>query len=71
MIWLSDGETTWLAEAWDDETAADNGTGWDEAFKKATANADRDGYQWRVQFVRVPGVYKLFDVPEVTAEVER
>ena len=70
MLWIqaSDG-ATWLEAAWNDETTAENYSGWLEAVETARDTADANHGEMRIQRVLVPGVPDLFEIPQVAALV--
>lgn len=67
LIWVRGDDHTWLEAAWDDDSTAENHTGWTEEVARVRRLAHTEGYEMRVQAVNVPGVFDLFDIPEVTA----
>lgn len=68
MIWIQGDDATWLEDAWDDETTAENHSGWQEVVDKARKLALDNNYEIRIQAVEVPGVYDLFEIPTVAAK---
>lgn len=70
LIWVQADGDTWLEDAWTDDQTAENNDAWREAVEKARANARQNDGEMRIQAVRVPGVFELFEIPEVTAEGE-
>lgn len=68
LIWVRGDDTTWLEAAWDDDATAENRSGWDAEVDRVRKLAFDNKYTMRIQRVIVPGVYQLFDIPEVTAQ---
>lgn len=66
MIWRRTPDYIELVDAWDEGSIEENPDGWQAAVRKAEV----DYSDVRVQVVRVPGVEKLFHVPEVSGEVD-
>jgi hypothetical protein len=67
MIWLQEDDMTWLGAAWDDNSIAETPKAWDTEVERCRKLAYDNKYEMRIQSVKVPGVYELFDVPSVTA----
>jgi hypothetical protein len=67
MIWMQGDDSTWLEAAWDDESTAENNDGWQKEIERVRRLAFDNNYEMRIQKVEVPGVYGLFNIPEVTA----
>jgi hypothetical protein len=69
-IWVqsSDG-ATWLESAWDDESTAENRSGYEEALQAAAKIAEANDGAMRVVEVNFAGevVYDAFTPPSVTA----
>jgi hypothetical protein len=63
MIWVQGDDSTWLEDAWDDESTAQNPQGWQEVVDKARKMAYEANYELRIQQVEVPSVHALFDIP--------
>lgn len=67
MVWVQGDDTTWLELAWDDESTANNHSGWQEEVERVRKLCFENGYEMRIQEVRVPDVYNLFEIPKVQA----
>jgi hypothetical protein len=67
LIWVQGDDATWLEGAWDDESTAENNDGWQEEVKRVRKLALDNNYEMRIQLANVPGVYEMFEIPEVTA----
>jgi len=65
MIWAHDGYGHhWLVDAWDDDSTAENWTGWQKAVREA--KADNDGRVVVVKSsVNFDKVLEAFNVPNV------
>jgi hypothetical protein len=61
--------TTWLEAAWDDESTAENNDGWQAEVKRVEKIAQENDYAMVVCSTDVPGVYELFDAPELQGTV--
>jgi hypothetical protein len=71
LIWLQTDDHTWLEAAWDDETTAENHSGWTETVDRCRRLAYEERYEMRIQRVTVPGVFALFEPATAKAtEVE-
>jgi hypothetical protein len=68
LIWVQGDDSTWLEAAWDDETTAENHSRWQEEVERVRKLAYENHYEMRIQEVRVPGVYDLFDIPRAEAQ---
>lgn len=70
LIWVQDpsDEATWLAAAWDDERTAESRGDYEADIDRIQQMCLKNRYEMRIQAVNVPGVYNLFEIPEVTAE---
>lgn len=70
-IWVqaSDG-ATWLESAWDDESTAENGSGYEKSLQTAKDVAKQNGGEMRVIEVDFPDgvVFGAFQPPAVTAK---
>lgn len=66
-IWVQAHTATWLEGAWDDESTAEERSGYDEAVDKAAEIARQNKGQMRVIAVDVPdiSIFAAFDVPVV------
>lgn len=63
--------TTWVTDAWDDDTTYENPQGWKEAIDKARGTCEgNEGYEMRVVPVVVPGLYDVFDQPQLDGQIE-
>ena len=71
MIWVQGDDATWLEAAWDDNMTYENPSGWKEETERVRNLAYENRYEMRIQSVEIPGVYGLFDIPEVVGEVAR
>jgi hypothetical protein len=62
-IWIQADETTWLESAWDDETTAENRSGYEEAVDKAEETARVNKGAMRVIAIDVPdrSIFGAFD----------
>ncbi len=69
LIWMQSDDSTWLEAAWDDETTAENHSGWKEEYDRCRKLAFEEKYEMRLQAVEVPGVYDLFEIPTMKATV--
>lgn len=69
MIWVQGDEATWLEAAWDDNSTAENSAGWKAEVERVRKLAYENDYEMRIQEVAVPGVYQLFNIPKVSADV--
>lgn len=67
LIWIQGDDTTWLEAAWDDNSTAENHSGWQEEVKRVRKLAYENDYEMRIQEVTVPGVYELFEIPTAVA----
>lgn len=67
MVWVQGDDATWLEAAWDDESTAGNHDGWQAEVDRCRKLAFENNYEMRIQEVRVPGVYELFEIPRVDA----
>lgn len=71
-IWVQADTATWLEGAWDDESTAENRSGYDEAVDKADKIARENGGAMRVIAVDIPdaAVFGAFDAPVVGGTVD-
>lgn len=68
LIWVQDGDATWLEAAWTDDMTTENREGYDtEVARVRKMCSGDDDYTMRIQAVLVPGEHALFDIPTVTA----
>jgi hypothetical protein len=68
LIFIQSADATWLEAAWDDNSTAENHSGWEEEVARCRKLADDNGYKMRIASTVVSGVFGLFDVPELPAE---
>jgi hypothetical protein len=68
LHWLQGDDTTWLEAAWDVDTTIENPDGYQEENERIRKLAYANGYLHRVQRVKVPGVFQLFEAGQATAE---
>ena len=68
LHWLQADDHTWLESAWDDESTIENPDGYQEENERIKKLAYDNGYLHRVQCVKVPGVFRLFEPGQATAE---
>jgi len=70
-IWIQAGEATWLEAAWDDESTAENRSGYEDAVSKAEQVARENKGEMRVIAIDVPdrSIFGAFDPPVVAGEV--
>jgi hypothetical protein len=70
LIFLQDEVgAIWLEAAWDDDSIAENRSGWeDEVDRVRQIMADNRGYSMRLMAAKIPGVFELFEIPEVNAD---
>lgn len=67
MIFVQTYDSTWLEAAWDDESTAENHSGWQAEVDRVRKLAADNGYLYRILEVEVPGVYEAFEIPSVSA----
>jgi hypothetical protein len=68
MLWVQGDDHTWLEAAWDDESTAENHSGWQAEVDRVRKLAFDNGYEMRIQQVQVPGVFELFEIPTAEAK---
>lgn len=74
-IWLiliqAEEGTIWVEGAWDDDMTADNHAGWKAEVDQARELVEQNpGYEMRICSVTIPGLLKVFDIPELEGNVE-
>lgn len=71
LIWVQEGDSaTWLEAAWDDESTAENRSGYEAEMERIERMClENPSYAMRIQCVEVPGVYELFEFPVAQATV--
>jgi hypothetical protein len=67
LIFIQGDETTWLQDAWDDQSIAESAGGWEDAVKSARATAKVNNAEIRIATTEVAGVYGLFESPNLQA----
>lgn len=67
LIWVEGDGATWLEAAWDDDSTAENDSGWQAEVDRVRKLAYENKYEMRIQRVTVPGVFQMFEIPGVTA----
>lgn len=70
LIVIQGDDTTWVEDAWDDMSTAENRQGWEAAVAKARDLAHDNGYEVRIAPIKVDGVYELFENPELKAALD-
>lgn len=68
MIWVADPDDPypWLGAAMDDEMTADTDR-WEKEVARVRGECHRNGWEMRIQLVNIPGVSRLFEIPEEDA----
>lgn len=66
-IWIQSGGRTWIEDAWDDQSVAENIQGWRRAVDSALRTANANSGIMRVIVIDVPdeGIFDAFTAPEV------
>lgn len=67
LIFIQADDATWLEAALDDESTAQNGSGWEKEVERCRELAHKNGYEMRIVSTEVSGVYELFDAPKLQA----
>lgn len=72
LIWAQDpdGDVTWLVDAWDDDTIAENYSGWREKIVQAEKDYEPQNVRIVKAYIDFDGVRKAFEVPRVEMTVE-
>lgn len=69
LILLQGDDLAWLEAAWDDEATASNRPGWEAEVDRCRKMALENNLDMRICEVTVPGLYDLFDIPELTGKL--
>jgi hypothetical protein len=69
LIVMQGDDSTWVEDAWDDDSTAENHQGWEEAVEKARQTVRDNDYELRVIPVEIDGIHEAFDVPELQGRV--
>lgn len=69
LIVIQGDDTTWVEDAWDDNSTTENPSGWEEALTKARKLAFENNYELRILPVQVAGVYEQFEPAELKGRV--
>ena len=67
MIFVQADDHTWLEAAWDDESTAENHSGWTEEVDRVRKLAYEEKWEMRILEVEVPGVFEAFEPLKRTA----
>lgn len=70
MLWASDGDVLWLVDAWDDDTIAENHSGWTEKISQAEKDYGPSNVRIIKATVNFDSIRKAFEVPRVEMTVE-
>lgn len=63
MIWVSDGEATWLSTAWDDESRGEAREQWDEELAETIATHGLDHVRVLTTDIAMTNVQAAFEPP--------
>lgn len=71
LILIQENDHTWLEAAWDDDSTAENPEGWKAEVDRCKKLAEENGYEIRICWTQVDGVFDLFDTPKLVSDGAR